>query len=157
MCEARQTVDEAAEVVAQVYGCDASGQRRFLPDRDLRQHPGELGRRQSAVLPLAGGEGLREGEAETLECTNVDEVADLRAAEQRAQLVGEYLLGGVDPNHSMRRLVRSHLLGSFEDEVDDDGLIAPRQEDPAELGRRPDVSPGRAELRGGFAQGAPRA
>ena len=91
--QAHQPIDEAAEVGAQLGRGHPAGERGVVPDRDLRQHPGELGGRQAPILPLASGEGFRQREAETFERADVDQIADLRASEQCAQLVGEDLLG----------------------------------------------------------------
>jgi len=120
--QAHEPIDEAAQVVAQLGRGHPAGERRLVADRDLRQHPGELGRGEPTVLALAGGKRFRQRQAEALERADVDEVADLRAPEEGAQLVREDLLGRVDADDTVQRLLRPQLLRVLDDEIDDDRL-----------------------------------
>jgi hypothetical protein len=76
------------------------------------------------LLARARGQRLFQRQSEPFQRTHVDEVADLRAAEQRAELVRENLPGGIDPNDTMRGLFPCDLLGMLEDEIYDDRFVA---------------------------------
>jgi hypothetical protein len=114
---------------------------------------GELGR--SHPRPSAAcGKRLRQRQAEALERADVDEVADLRAPEEGAELVREDLLGRVHPDDTVPRFFGPQLLRVLDDEIDDDRVVPPGQEDPAELRSGSDVLPGRPRLRRCRAKGS---
>jgi len=139
--EPGQLVDQGLQVVAEIAGRNTPRELSLVADRELGEYPGQLTRRQSAVLALTRGERVGERQPKLVQGSNVDEVPDLRAPEQGAELVREDLFSGIHANPTVGGLLGPDLLGVLDHEVDDDGLVPFREQDPAELGSRANFLP----------------
>jgi len=121
--EPSEAVDEAAQVLAELCRIPSAGNVGVIPDRDLRENPGQLRGSQPPVLALRCGEGIDERQAKAFQRANVDQVPNLGTSEKSAQLVRENLLGRVHSHRAVRRLLGLNLLGVLDHEIDDDRIV----------------------------------
>ena len=110
---------------------------RVGPDRDLRQDPGELRGSEPAVLGRSRTDGVLRSESGPLQEQNVDEVPNLAAGQEGAELVREDLLGRVDEDAVAIELLDADLGRAIAHEVDDDALGADADQESPEVRRGP--------------------